>query len=191
MALISQGRIVWQTGGGGTGYSVLNFTVAATQAEADVRGNLMGNFAQNIDVVMPSAVTWSIDEELRILDDTDGSLQGTFAISPTNSSGIGTGGTTYAMGVGGSIVWDTGAIVAGRRARGRTFIVPMADAGYDVNGTLVEAVRTNIQGPATTLAGSGDLVVWSRPTPDRVGTSNVVTSGRASDDIAWLRTRKT
>ena len=63
----------------------------------------------------------------------------------------------------------TAGFVAGRRVRGRWFIVPLIATGYDTAGSLSTAAQTTLDTAATALvtAFAGDMVVWARPFPGR------------------------
>jgi hypothetical protein len=62
------------------------------------------------------------------------------------------------------VQWSTTAIVGGRRLKGRTFLAPLWNSGYDGSGTILLATQTTLQTASNALAAAGTLVVWHRPT---------------------------
>ena len=149
-------------------------------------------FLQDIDNYIPTGVTWTVPSGGDILDDATGDLIGAWTGTGGSSvNSIGSG--DYAQGVGARIRYSTNGIVAGRRVRGATFVVPLLASLYSGAGILDSTVVTGLQTAANVLLGTaaGDLLVWSRPAPGRAGSSHSITSAVVPNQISWLRSRRT
>ena len=187
--LIGESRIVWSTPGGGTGYSVFHTVAPTTVGEADFINVSLRAFVDAILGQLPNEVTLSSYTELRVLDDATGNLVSTFPIT-TGWTRTGTNAGGYNRAAGARVDWTTGSIVAGRRLRGRTYLVPLAAANFDSNGLLTASVVTLIGNAAaalrTALSGSTQILVWSRAH----GTSRPVTGHSVPPAGAILRGRR-
>lgn len=194
MALIFRAKINWTGFVGAPGYSVFH----ARSFEADPANEAaqfkarVNFFAAEIAAVLPNSVTLTTDPEVEQLEDTTGTL--TEVVSTPGSAPIaGTGGTTYSAPAGAVVNWTTGQIRNGRRMRGRTFIVPLALAAYEADGTIVASVRNTILTAASNLANAVDtqLCVYGRPTPLAAdGMNGRVTGFSVPDMSAVLRSRR-
>ena len=138
---------------------------------------------------MPSGVTWTftgVADEF----DSDGTLIGSYTYTPpTQIVGSGTG--AWAAGVGAVVGLVTAGIVAGRRVRGRHFVVPLVGSAYDSDGTIATAALTGLRtyGEAIRALGSGNLLVTAGfGTPG--GSAHVVTNTVVNDKVAILRSRR-
>jgi hypothetical protein len=178
------------TGGAVTGAGVATFYTdtsgGALKSALDVFWNAVRSaMPNNLSIVVPDG-----GEEL---DSTDGSLVGTWT-GGTTTTMAGSGGTTYAQGVGARVVWNTNGITRGRRVRGSTFLVPLATAMYANDGTIDNGIVTSFSNSAAALvtALGGGLVIWSRPsTGGSDGVSHTVIGSSAPDRVSWLVSRRT
>lgn len=178
--------VVWATGVGGAGLSVF-YTPFGSDATVE-----LGTFFNAIKTLFPNAVTWDIPGSGDVVDEATGFLTGAWT-GGTAATITATGGATgYAGGTGAYIRWQTAGIVGTRRVRGRTFLCPLLTAAYDAAGTLDPTRQATMQTAATTLAGSGKLLIWSRPSATNPsGSSHAVLAGTVPDKVASLRTRRT
>lgn len=176
----------WTTASGGGKVSVLY--VADTTTEA-FRGRL-GTFLSGINSRLHTTTKWSIRGSGRKIDSATGTLLGEW-IGSAAITGTGTGtGEPLPDACQALIRWNTGVVVAGRFARGRTFIPGLTTAGT-TGGNLTPAVQSAIQTGATTLlAGGPSLLVWHRPVGGAGGTNNAVTSSTVWNELAVLRRRR-
>lgn len=145
----------------------------------------------NLAAALPGGVTITVPGTGDTIDDTTGELTGVWtATSPTPV--VGTGQGICAAGVGACIGWTTGGIVNGRKLRGRTFIAPLASAGFDSDGTLGPGTLGAVQAMAAALQASGPLAVWHRPTSAGAadGNSYGVIQNRVRDKVAYLSSRR-
>lgn len=145
---------------------------------------LLGGIPPNVTLTIPNAGD--------TIEDTTGTL-----VDVWSSTGGGTitgtaASTGVAAGVGACVGWLTGGIIAGKKLRGRTFIVPIAAGEYEFDGTLNGAEITRLNTFATSLMASGPLAVWHRPTTPggSDGNSYGVISYKVRDHVAYLSSRR-
>lgn len=149
----------------------------------------------NVAARLAPGVTITVPSSGDIIEDTDGSLQGTWSGTGGSVTG-GSAGTASAAGVGACVSWYTGGIVQGkrgpRRLRGRTFLVPLSNASYESNGTLESTTLSSLKAFADGLMGAGGLAVWHRPNKTLVlpGNSYAVLSNNVRDKVAILTSRR-
>lgn len=180
---------IWSGFSGAPGFTVMNFVGTHDPGQAAGVATAIKDFFDDIANRIPDIATITYPGEATVHAD-DGTLIGAVAFTaptPTNCVGLG----SYAAPVGARITWETGSIVAGRRIRGRTFLVPLVSSTFDTDGTLTSANQTLIQTAAntflTTLAvGPLPLAVWSQTT----STVSPVTSAVVPDQATVLRSRR-
>jgi len=191
-------RAVWSVTGGGTGYSVFHVREAglsSVAAEAQIFADDLRTGLATLTGDLPNDVSITFESECREINISDGELLGVHAVdAPASVTGIQTG--TYAAPSGAKVTLITDAIVAGRRLRGRTFIVPLAGTSYADNGQVSSGARGRLvtafeafrDGP-----GAYSLAVWSRPKTGegaRPGVLADVISVSAPIKAAVLRSRR-
>jgi hypothetical protein len=110
--------------------------------------------------------------------------------TPAVVTGAGTG--SYAGNAGMVVHWLTNYVVGRRRLRGRTFLVPCAQAAYDSQGSLAASTIVTLTNAANTLvtAGAGQLMVWHRPKLGVGGTAAPITAVRVPDLAVQLKSRR-
>lgn len=180
---------VWSGFSGAPGFTVLNFGREVLPPGAPLIAARVAAFFTAIANRIPDNATITFPGEMTVHAD-DGTLIGALAFvapAPVNCVGLG----SYAAPVGARVTWETGSIVAGRRIRGRTFLVPLVSSTFDTDGSLTSANLTLIQNAAnaflTGLATDGeDLAVWSQTT----STVSPVTSAVVPDQATVLRSRR-
>lgn len=203
MPLIMRTRARWSGFSGAPGYTVMHFRdfgtsggsgADPTQESAQLALQRVGEFFSALAPQLPGAVTITTDPEVDVIEDTTGQLQSSFSVTGATIPG-GVANGTFSGATGAVINWNTGAIRNGRRIRGRTFLVPLAAAVYDVDGNLEASRRTAITNAAATLANSAstpDLGVYARPSAAGLadGQWAVVTSSSVPDLAAILSSRR-
>src|SRR4029453_11488130 len=104
----------------------------------------------------------------------------------------GTAGGGYSGPSGVVMRLETGVFVAGRRLRGRSFLVPMAGSIQDTNGTVAATPlgTLNTAAAAAVTASGTSWLVWHRPVGGSGGSVSPVTSAGIPDKIAVLRSRR-
>lgn len=152
---------------------------------------------------MPITVTAQVQPSGDIIDPANGAIVGSF-----NETGQpfsrGTSDISYAAPAGAVIRWNTNGVAAGKRIRGRTFIVPLFGGAYQSDGSLSPSCLNALTNAASGLAAALPLSfsIWHRPKfgPRPVaggprplitaGTSSQVTSSSVPDKVAVLRSRR-
>lgn len=185
MATIRRIRVLWGGIPGMPGYSLF-YASAAADATAD-----LVTYFNAIKARFPSGLSWTVPPTGDTLDDATGTLNGSWS-----GAGAGivtsTGTGAYAAGVGAYSAWVTNAIVGGRRLRGRTFLAPLLGTNYDNTGTIDPTQLTTFATATSTLAATGKLVVWHRPSGPGAsnGSSSLITAGVVPDVVTSLRSRR-
>lgn len=194
MARIFRSKIVWSGFPGAPGYTVFHahsFEADPTQ-EANDFAAAVGAFAVNIATLLPNNVSVLRHQEVEVLEDTTGTLETVVqvnALAPVQ----GTGGLNYSAPVGGVISWGSSRVRKGRRMRGRTFVVPMASAAFENNGSLTSTAQAALLDAGNKLRdhATSQLVIYGRPTPLATdGESGTVETVRVPDLAAVLRSRR-
>lgn len=180
----------WTDWSGGPGYSVFHFDLPGGVGSATDCANAVRAMFEAIKSYIPAAININFPGEMTIHAD-DGTLTGTQVVSPAPAMVDCAGASVYSAASGARITWETAGIVAGRRVRGRTFLVPLVATVYDSDGTLASAFRTNLQTAATNMLGAlttagQNLVVWSPTT----STIHDVGSATIPDQATVLRSRR-
>lgn len=160
---------------------------------AGLRNVLDGDFA----AYLPGAVQVAVDPEVLAIDVPTGQILLAATLTQGTNPVQGTDASPFSAASGAVMSFSTGDIVAGRRVKGRWFLVPLGGSAYDGSGTLAPAFITHLLSAGAGivgLAGSGTpLVVYSRPRTGagaRSGSTHVVTSASTKDKVAILRSRR-
>lgn len=188
MALLFKITALWQNWPGAPGYT--NF-YSLESGPITTSTDAIRAFFDGIKGLLPSGLTVTVQPSGDQINDANGNITGAWSVDPAPLVVTGTGGAFFAGNAGGVVSWRTNGVVANRRVRGRSFLVPMATPVYDSNGLTPAAIGT-LQGAATALVGaaSPNLAVWSRPTPLRSGSSHPITASTVPDLAASLRSRR-
>lgn len=194
---------LWSGFTGAPGYSNFHFTTDGGFWD----GGLLGDGAQQaaegaatrvftafsgMRSRIPAGVRIAVQNEAQILNSDTGEIIGFAEVEGQAVVGSGTAGG-YSAASGAVVNWRTNDYRAGRRIRGRTFLVPLAGASYEADGTLATEARTSIQGFADEMitgAGAAELGVWSRPQNGAGGVFATVTGANVPDMAAVLRSRR-
>lgn len=178
-------RCVWSGWPGAPGYT--NFFVGT----AIVNQTAIRAFFGALAGILPSTVSIQVPDTGDVVDETDGTITGVWSgTSSTLLTGLISG--VYASPAGACVNWRSGLIVAGRRVMGRSFLVPLAGAAFQNDGTLSTSALGDLQSAATNLisALAGELKVWSRPRPALTGQAATVISSNVPDKAVVLRSRR-
>lgn len=184
-------RMVLQWGGPqitGVAVTVLHF---AGDVGAPNPANVFSAFNAYKGLI-PAGVSVTIPGTGDVLEDTTGRLTDVWSAAGGGTV-MGNGGTgACAKGVGAVINWKTGAIVNGRRLRGRTFIVPINAGSMGNDGNIEGNTMVALQTLANALQASGPLAVWHRPTTKGGvdGTSAGVVANVVKNKVAYLSSRR-
>lgn len=183
MVDISRVRIAWTGWTGAPGVSTLFYAAPPTSAQ------LAGwtTFFTNIKAQTPLQVTTQVENAGQQIHTDTGKAFDTWS-GPAQPLTTGTGATGLLSAAGWMIRWNTGQFFNGRQVRGRMFMIPTIPTIFDVDGTLIEATRTLLQGHVNTLlsSASGGLVVYSQTAKNAF----VVTSATVMDKLLVMRSRR-
>ena len=198
MAPIVRVKVNWTGFIGSPGYTNLYFETTASdpwdQVYVDVAVAKVDTFLDTFAAYLPQGLSAAIDSTVAQLDEVTGTMTAVWTVTPPAAT-AGSSATAYGAGSGLCVTWITNEVQNGRIVRGRTFIVPLAGAGYDNDGSIYGTLLTNARAAATTLTSDSDgarLVVWKRPNPIIPidgGAYNVIGSN-ISDKAAQLRSRR-
>lgn len=191
--MVLEYRATWTYGVGSPGYSVFHGRSVALdpdQQAADDLASRVGEFFEALDPVIPNDVVISFSSEVLNLDTSTGQLEGVLTVTPPGNV-FGQNTASHAAPAGARIAWTTPAIVAGRRLRGATFIVPISSGAFDTDGTLTSGVQTTLNAAALDFRSTGVFTsvqpsVWSRTH----GIQADITGHQVPDRVAVLRSRR-
>lgn len=185
MADLQKVIVSWTGFQGAPGYNVFyrgptNNTTSNLRTFYDAVKALL---AVNVDILVSSTGD--------TVDDNTGVLNGSWS-SAVNAVVASTGAGLYASPAGACVKWNTDAIIAGRRLRGKTFLVPLTGAAYEADGSLSSGAFSTIQTAASALvtAEAANLGVWHRPVSGVGGAWHPVVSATLVDRVAILRSRR-
>jgi hypothetical protein len=187
---------VWSGFPGGPGFSNFYFTQPAiTGPSAQAVATDVRAFFAGFSGLIPAGVAIQVAPQVALIDEATGTLQDeiTVATPPAVLNGGGNGERSAPSGA--VVNWKTSTIVAGRRLRGKTFLVPLTIQSYDNTGTLTDAALALLRASAATLAtvnvgAPTELCVWHRPVNGAGGSLGIVTSSSVPDKAAILTSRR-
>lgn len=195
-----RGKIRWTIPGAGTAWSVLHFDTNSgstpIQADADEAIAKMQTFATAVKAYLPNVVTLQVQNEVEEIVASSGDMLGIYTgAAQSAQTGTAAAGAGWAAAAGAVITWSTAGVRNSRRVRGRTFLVPLSNEVWDVDGTLKSVPSTGLTNAATALRTAGTnvtLCVYARPTGPGAtdGTTFDVTGSRVPDMSAILRSRR-
>ena len=193
MATIVRLQAVWSGFQGAPGYTHwYGISDGDSAAAANGLGTRMRAFFDAIKGFIPSGADVKVQRLYQVINDLNGNItsEGLLAADPLVVNGAASGG--YAAPAGVCVNWETGAFNGnGRRIRGRTYLVPLAQI-TEADGSVTSAALGTITSAAgAAVGGTGSLGVWTRPSPGGSdGTFNLAISALVKDKVAVLRSRR-
>ena len=188
-----QYRALWNAGGSNPGFSVFHGRGAfgATEGEASqALADRVREFFDGVKSIVTNDFQWTFPGEVLDYDTSTGVLQEVHAVTPP--APVAAASTVaYSAASGARIEWRTSAVVAGRRLRGRTFLVPVYAGAYETDGTLSETAKATLASAAvkywdTSLLTAAQPAVWSRTH----GIMADIVSALIPDSVSILRSRR-
>lgn len=185
--------VPWTGFPGSPGYSNFFFEGDADALVAYQSIQRVMSFLGALSTLIPGDVDFTAPREVDNLDEATGILTGYATrdqgveYTPPQATG------SYSAPTGACVNWITDTVARGRRLRGRTFLVPLANSAYDVDGSLSDAARTTIQSAAELMIfepGASSFGIWSRPRNGAGGTFGEVVAADVPDLAAVLRSRR-
>jgi hypothetical protein len=181
-------KLKWTGWSGAPGYSNFYFSPNAfgepLPATVDSMFARVDQFSMDIGSMLPPAVKLQVQGDIDLIDPLNGEMEGAVAhAAGTLRSGTGANGS-YSAASGAVITWRTGSVVAGRRLRGRTFVVPLIGTAFGIDGTLSGTAAATIGAAAAKIHlphADYAAVVWARPAKERVRKDGTVVPARDGD----------
>lgn len=161
------------------------YTIGTEQDHIDLAVQFWTDIQANLD----NSVTWTVEGDCAIVDDSTGAIVGV-----ESGTGAAVAGTETASALPPAnqalIHWLTGSFIGGRQIRGRTFIPGLCTDQTGSTGQLVAGARTDYSDAAgaliTNSSSPGPLRVFSR----RNGTSAVVQTATVPIVVSVMRSRR-
>lgn len=198
MAPILKVKIKWSGFAGAPGYTNLFFDDATgppTQTTADNAKLKAGNFCSYINSLLPIETSVQVQTDVEVIEETNGEMVNVFNVA-THTPVQGTAPSApYSAASGACISWRTAGVRNGRRVRGRTFLVPLANSAYQSDGTLsssaITSLTTNLNSFLST-SGPATFGVYCRPTSKEAtdGIFHATLGFTVPDRVAVLRSRR-
>jgi hypothetical protein len=186
MTSLERVKITWTGMPGGPGVTQLYATSAAGARTA------LQAWVSAWKYLVPDNTTLTIEGQGDIVDSATGQITGTWTDGANIAlQGTGSSGQYFAAG-GACVSWATNGVVAGRRVKGRTFLVPLTSLAY-AGSALVATTVSAIQGATDTMLASGN-VWWILHRPTTKGGSDgaafQITGGTVKNHQAILSSRR-
>lgn len=194
MTALSRVRVGWSGFPGGPGVSTFYCLDPATFLPE------LHSFFFAVRGSIPTTITIKIEDQGDVIESTDGRLTGTWLAETTSAIDC-AGDGVYAAPVGACVTWNTDTVANGHRLRGRTFLVPLVGAAFQLDGTINETNLPVFEAAALQLvtATQANFLVWSRPVLAVVGPNprdpvtgsfGLVTGSSVPDKAIVLRSRR-
>ena len=186
---IARISVAWQSWPGSPGVSQMYCLNPPAQGNVDS----VRTFFNALATLLPSGLIINVPSSGDVISESTGQITSAWSVGSTPATVTGSGAGAYAGNAGGVVHWLTNGIVANRRVRGRTFIVPIIGSVYDTAGSLSTATLATMTAAASAYvtAQAGVAVVWARPRPGVAGSAHSITSSRVPDLAVSLRSRRT
>lgn len=167
-------------------------------ADVDTVAGLIHAFYTSIAQYLPPNLTYAIEPEVPVVDESSGKLVNLVSGSTVQSAIHGSStGTQYPAGTGSRINWQTGLVVNGRRLRGAVYIVPLGDNAYSSQGAIQTPVQQALINAARTYnlgvqAAGCAQIVYHRPKKGETtgGVAALVNAWTVGSTPASLRSRR-
>lgn len=195
MADVVRTTAIWNGIAGAPGYTHFHWGPgggSVTEA-CDTATAAMRSFFFGLASLLPIAATINVQQECPLIDEFTGHLTDIGNSTATPAAVNGTGSGTVAAPAGASVIWLTNVLHRTHRLRGRTFLVPLASAAFEANGTLGSGAITQINTASTTLRTTSSIPfqVWGRPVSGGSdGLASNVIGHSLRDKVAVLRSRR-
>jgi hypothetical protein len=198
MAPILKVKIKWTGFTGAPGYTNFFFRdIAGTpsQATAEDAATKARNFGGYVRGHLPIETILQVQNDVEVIEETTGELQTMFTVATKTPLPGEAPSAPYSAASGAVVTWRTAGVRNGRRVRGRTFLVPLANSAYQSDGTLAAATVTALTTNLNTFlspSGSANFGVYARPSSAAAtdGIFHQATGFSVPDKVAVLRSRR-
>lgn len=190
MADLFRCRVGWSgTGVVGPGVSTFYSTSGGPALNDAARA-----FFNTIKWAFPGTlVQWDFPGGGEIVDSFTGQATGAWSGGVTTPIISTSSFQQHPAGVGCRVVWTTPGFSHGRRVRGSTYLVPLANTMFSGDGTLDDDSRTQIATAAEVFRAASGLAIHTRPkhAGESTGGHASVTGVIVPDKVSWLKSRRT
>lgn len=196
---LSRVSVAWQGWPGAPGVSQFYYGTSLGDLPTQNNIDAIRTFFQAFAGILPNGLTITVPRSGDRINQTDGKIIGAWEVPTQPAVVTGTGTGNYAGNAGAVVHWLTTTVVAGRRVRGRTFMVPLIASAFDAQGSMSTATVTLASNAAAALVAQVDGApsVWSRPftdptgkKPAREGSLAQISSSRVPDLSVSQRSRR-
>jgi hypothetical protein len=166
--------------------------VSTAQAACDEVRNFFRTAYGSTGAFLPTGITVAFPSNIDVVEPGTGALITSVGVTPLGNL-VGSDSGTYAAPAGACVTWRTSGFVGGHRVRGRTFLVPVGQAGLQNDGTPATTFINNALSAANALIASApELLVWHRPESLAAGGGEVfpVLAAAVNDKAAMLTSRR-
>jgi len=187
---------VWTGWAGGPGFSNFYLGGNSDLTQLNAAADRISDFFSQLAPVLPNSISITVQPGVQRLASASGEVIDEIALTEVLLPQTGVGGADFSAPSGACIVWRSLNSVGGRVVKGKTFLVPLASAAYDTDGTLDASALGSIRAAIAQLmanqppSADGKLVVWHRPVNGAGGSEHTIVSGTVSDRAAILRSRR-
>lgn len=196
--MMTQVRWLAQGWTGGPGYIPFRVRGQLSSSAVDTWMTRLRTFIASLTTYTPSGISYSCEQSVTFVDETDGSIKGVAGIAtpPAAVAGVGSGSWSSVSGL--AVIWRTGVTNQRRLTQGRTFFVPLAGTAYTSGGFLAPAMITAVGNAALAyvatppLQTDGRAVVWHRPSTKGATDGRMVdiASANIGNSPAELKSRR-
>ena len=186
----------WDGWTGAPGYSNFYADGNLDSTQTDAAAGAIKTFLEAVKNLIAVPAVISFIPQVQILAEADGSLQDQRNIATLPAAVTAGGSGLFSAPSGMCVTWRTATSTGRRLLTGRTFLVPLASASYQADGTLSTATINTATAAALVyvnrLSGGtpGHPVVWHRPKNGSGGFSGLMTGATVTDKAAVLRSRR-
>jgi hypothetical protein len=192
-------QFTWNGWTGAPGVSLFRVFGDLDSTQTDAAALAIRTLIASISTNIPSVVSVSCEQLMKVYADGDGSLVHSETIANIPAVVNGSGSGSFSSLSGAALIWRTTHSMGRRLLNGRTFFVPLAQNAYGSDGRLSTTFRTNINAGAATYVNRvaagvpGHPMVWHRPSSKGAtdGSSWPVSSAAVGLYPAELSARRT
>lgn len=190
MALLIRHTVVWTGAPGLPGYSQFYQEVTGSLAtDAQDGHDWVRAMFNGLGTLIPDGVDVTVDPVYQALDIATGEITSEGTVATPSAVVSGAYVSSWSAQVGVLVEWTTATYIAGRRLRGRTYLVPLGNVG-DSDGTLSAGTLATVAAAADSIvSGTGNFGVWHRPVAGAGGSLSGISGAVVRDKAAVLRSR--
>lgn len=178
---------LWNGATGLPGYSRFKFVGDLDSGQCAAAAGRVRTFFFNCAGYLPAAINISFSEAAQIFD-IEGRLTSELTYTPP-ALVQGTVSGSFASPAGAVVNWTTGGVQAGRKTRGRTFLVPLASTAFGAAGAPASGTIAAINAAANILAGGTPAMAVHSSKPGAYALTSI-NGGSVPARASVLRSRR-